>query len=70
MQCRRYGEARGPCTPFPFTQNTVFETFPNDKTTDNDGNERIIPFKHNFRLVFSNSLRIAGNQLVFVNVTQ
>ena len=25
------------CPPFRFTQNTVFEKSPNDKTTDNDG---------------------------------
>ena len=44
MQCRRYGRARGAvppnvclCSPFWFTQNSVFETLRNDKTTKNDG---------------------------------
>ena len=34
-----------------------FGTSRNDKTTDNDGNIRIITFKHNFRLTISDSSR-------------
>ena len=44
-------ECLGP--PFWFTQNTVFGTSSNDKTTDNDGKKGIITFKHYSPLTFS-----------------
>ena len=34
---------REPCPPFQFTQNAVFETSRDEKTTDNDGNKSIRP---------------------------
>ena len=42
---------------FSLFKNTVFGTLGNDTTTDNDVKIRIITFKHNFRLTFSDSWR-------------
>ena len=68
-QCRCNGRARGAVCPFWLTQNTVFETSRNDKTTDNKGKrnnyvqtillERFLDFRE-----------IAGNQLLHINLMQ
>ena len=78
-QCRRYGGARGGrappngclCLPFRFTQNSVFRTSLNDKTTHNNGKRNnYVQTKFSFD-VFSILSEIAGNQLLcHVNVTQ
>ena len=55
-------------SPFWLTQNIVFETSRNDKTTDNDGkrNNNVQTFFD----VFSILCEIAGNQLLYIDLTQ
>ena len=75
-QCHRYGGARGGraplngclCLPILVYSNTVFGTSRNDKTTDNDS-KRINYVKHSSPLSFI-LCEIAGNQLLYINLTQ
>ena len=58
------------CPLFWFTQNTVFGTSSNDKTTDNDGKRNnYVQTSFSFD-VFSILCEIAGNQLLYINLTR
>ena len=57
-------------SPFWLTHNIVFETSRNDKTTDNDGKRNNNVQIQFFFDVFSILCKIAGNQLLYINLTQ
>ena len=76
-QCRRYGEARGAvppndclCPPILVHSECFFGASRNDKTTGNNG-KRNNNFETWFSFeVFSIVCKIAGHQLLHINVTQ